>query len=241
MRVSRLLFVVIACSAMLACDDEAIEPGSSEYHAGALGNGGFAYQCDDSVVCGHSNAAEQFPERVAVGSKFKVRYVAADPYAENAPKVATLKAVGEDVLTVSPAGGFEAIGPGWSSIVAYDAQGRVVEFFPLAVAEPDSLAVFDSGSQPVDSFGKGTTNVNPPLLTVQMKKGESRLVSAVARTKGRPLAGALPYEWKSSDPSVAAIDYDLMQRVNVRAMGHGAATISVQTAGLSATIDIEVE
>ena len=72
------LATVLASVGMLAGCSSNPSSGSPAYKAGELGNGDFLFQCDDSVACDRwsTNAAKDFPEQIASGSTFDVRFVA---------------------------------------------------------------------------------------------------------------------------------------------------------------------
>ena len=171
-----------------------------------------------------------------------MRYIPAST-AEEAPKVSTVGTVGTDVLAMAPGGDIEARTPGWASIVGYDAQGKVVEFIALAISTPDSLAIFDTSSITPSSTlvgGSVYTIAPPPTTELALEKNQSRVLAAVSRSNGVPLAGRLPYAWRSSAPSIASVEYDMMQRANIRAIAVGHATIFVESDGLATSMEVEV-
>src|SRR5690242_6291368 len=70
------LAAVVAALA-LGCTVGNPSAGSASYKQGELGNGAFLFKCDDTVACDFwSGAAKTFPEYVATGSNFQLRFVA---------------------------------------------------------------------------------------------------------------------------------------------------------------------
>ena len=212
------LFLLLA-----ACEPVDVSPGTAAYGSGNLGNGGFAFTCDDSVVCGDFDAAEKFPDAVALGSKFTVRYL---------PKSGTtttvrLEGVGSTLLSNLGAGYFTAIGEGIATIAAKDSGGTLIEFVELPVRRPDAIVISRSGSN---------ASVNEATLF----DGYGAEYRASARFESAELAGTLSYEW-TSDSDVVDVQGRTEGRVWIAPRKPGHATLTVTGGALTQSIEVEVQ
>lgn len=202
--------VVIA----LAGCGEAGQPTGASVAAGQLGNGGFAFTCDDSVACDrYSNTAKTFPDAIALSSTFRIQYVAKDPKTTGI----TVGAVGDSFIAPSPKG-FTALRAGWATIVARNASGEILEFLSVPVQKPDSLVVYDAGY-----VGSSPT----PITTVKMNVGDVRSLRALARAGRVDLAGTLQYEWTSPADGVLSVYGDATGKVTIVASNAGSTRVRV--------------
>lgn len=206
---------LVACLGLVACTTNDLTPADSGYGAGSLGNGGFAFTCDDSVVCGQYNAADQFPDTVAVGSTFTVRFIKSATVSSDVTGI-TVSTIGNDFFSTTGAGSFLAKQAGTGTIIAKDSSGSVVDYRALDIRRPDEIVVYDAND---------TTNVIP-VTRVEMNVNDIRSYRALAREKGANLAGTLNYEWKSSDATVVRAYADANGKVSITGVKAGSATVT---------------
>ena len=224
----RLIAIGVASllvTALAACSSD-IGPGSSEYGAGSLGNGGFAYTCDESVKCGESNSADPFPTTVSLGGKFTVRYVPRTSNQSDAVGI-TVGTVGTDYFTFAVGDALVAKTPGFGTLVARDRTGTVVDFQVLKIAKPTAIAVF---AKDVEILGD-----------TSMSSSETRLFRATARAGTDDLAGVLNYEWTVDKPDVIQVNPTGTGSVNITGRGPGSATLTVTGGTLTQTLTVTVE
>lgn len=183
-----------AIAAVLAagCSDFAGE-GSK---AGELGNGSFAFACDDSLPCSkfRPERTSEFPNQVASGATFKVSFTPT----KGRPGI-TLSSVGSSFFSSRGANQFAAVRPGRGTIVARDNTGAVIDFTYIDIVVPDAIAVYDDDS--------AASNPNPTTVSdVEVTVGRGRSVRAVARKNNEILAGQLEYEWQSGSDDILSVD-----------------------------------
>lgn len=212
---------------LLACSND-LTPADSGYSAGVLGNGGFAFTCDDSVVCGKYNAANVFPDAVAVGSTFTIRYVPATGNSADGVGV-TLGTVGSEYLSVTN-GEYLALAPGAGSIVARDSNGHVVEFEAIQIRRPESIVVYDS-KQTVDPV---------PTQSIDLHVAALQSFRALSRAGSTNLAGTLKYEWTSGDKEMVDAYQDNTGAVVLDAKKVGSTTLTVVGGALTTSIPVKV-
>ncbi len=216
---------------LLACSND-LTPADSGYSPGELGNGGFAFSCDDSVVCGKFNSAEDFPKNgIARGSTFRLRYVPRTGYSGDAVGV-TLATVGNTYFSIT-SGTFLALTPGQGSVVAYDNTGSVLEYKTLAIYTPDKIVVYD---------GEDTTTTSPiPISTIDLSVSDVRTFRALAQKSNLDLAGALKYEWRETgSAALLTVSSDNTGKVSVRANKTGTTTLEVTGATFTQQVSVTV-
>lgn len=223
----RLLLLLLPAATLMACVPDDVSPGSPSYQGGHLGNGGFAFTCDDSVVCGEYNAADKFPDAVALGSKFTIRYIAKSGDTAGV----TLSDVGNTHLSNLGAGDFTAIGEGVATVAAKDSGGTLVEWVELQVRRPDAIVITDTDS-------------SSPIVKTTIEMSDyygSRQFKASARYQNTALAGELGYEWTSSDSSILRVQGDPNGRAYVTPMKSGTVTLTATGGTFSQSIEVEVQ
>jgi hypothetical protein len=230
--------LALSSTGISACSD--LGPTSPAYRGGELGNGGFAFKCDEAVSCRQwSDDAAKFPDTVALGSTFRLRYIprsASTPTLninittpEN-PDGTIIEGVGSDFLTKS-VDGFLAVGEGYGTVVARNAQGVVLDYTQLRILRPDSLFVYQADS----------SSERPPRITsVQLRVGENVTYRAAAERSSEILAGEIRCEWTSGDESVVDTTVDSSGKVTVYARSAGETTLSVAGGSFSQELAVEV-
>jgi len=225
------IFATVGCQASAAS-----KPG---YKPGELGNGGFLFQCDDSVACERSSKdATKFPAAVSLGAPFTVRYeLVTSPSTinirinESDPnKGITVQTVGNTFLSSGP-DGFVGLKAGYATLASRDSAGSIVDYVTVRVDKPDAIVVYDASD----------TSLTPARIdTLSLAQGARRAYRAVAQKKSQDLAGALRVEWTSSDPSVVKIDNVSGVKVTVSALKAGAATLTAVGGTFTQQIPVEV-
>jgi hypothetical protein len=214
-----------------ACADMA--PSSPSYKPGELGNGGFQFTCDDSVACNKFNAAQEFPNTVAQGASFTVRYVPRDATQTKPGSNAgiTTSPVGTTFLSTGP-DGLVGVRAGVGTITARNAQGSLVEFTAIKIERPDAIVVYD---------GEYTGTTTPVTIDkVTLKVNEVKTLRALARRTGHDLAGLLTYEWSTDTSSVVKVDTVTNGKVTLVGKSAGSAKIIVKGGSFEQDVPVEV-
>lgn len=208
-----------------------LDASSPAFKAGELGNGGFSFTCDDSVACNKYNAAAQFPEAVAQGATFRVRFVPRDASSTSAGSGAgiTVSPVGKDFVTVGT-DGLSGGRTGTGIITARNAKGALVEFTPIKIEKADAIAVYD---------GEYVGNNPVTLDRVTMRLNERKTLRALARRSGRDLAGLLRYEWSVAGGAVA-VGRVTDGKVTLDAKSVGNAVVTVAGGAFKQEFSVEV-
>lgn len=232
-----------ALAALAACSDMP-RAGSRSYKAGELGNGRFLFACADAVRCERwSGFADQFPDTVASGSTFNVRFVAnGQPGGslEIGPTGGSLVIDGTryDGVTTQPIGpylsagpdGLSAVRPGYATIVTRDNRGTVIDLVTVKIVEPDDLVVYDA-----------TDGAAPRIVQkIDLSVGRDASLRTFGRHKLVTVAGSVRVSWESDDPTVASVVGYEGGVVLVAAVGEGKTKLRVVGAALTKEIDVEV-
>ncbi len=227
-------------TALIGCSD--LDASSAAYRTGELGNGGFAFKCDEAVSCRQwSDDAAKFPDTVALGSTFRLRYI---PNAASTPSLVdinigtsfenpdgtVIQTVGDDFLSRG-ADGFLAVSEGYGTVVARNVQGVVLDYTQLRIVRPDALFVY---------IADNTSDRPPRVTTVQMHVGESVTYRAAAERGSQILAGSIRAEWTSSNESVADATGDTTGKVTLYARSVGQTTLTVSGGSFTEEIPVEV-
>jgi hypothetical protein len=223
--------------AMVGCATANPPSGSAAYKDGELGNGGFLFKCDDSVACDRwsTNSAKDFPDQIATGAVFDVRFVA------NADQGSSTKESPYTGVTAQPVkpyidrnadGHFATLKPGFGVIAARDSKGTIVDYATIKIVKPDTLVVYTSdykGSDP------------PAIDALTMKLAAARKTfRAVAERAHVPLAGSVTVAWSSSAPDIVQVESYSQGVVTVVAKQIGKATLRADGAALAKEIPVEV-
>lgn len=248
------LVVAAACGALSGCfnvgdarDDR--DPNGTRPKGGELGNGSFAFACDDAVACERwSKDKSGFPAAVATGSTFDVFFfekgrattITADAYAAYREGVTvTIDDQRYHGVTTQPVGarvvdgpeGLTAVEPGYATLVARDNRGIILDYVTLSVLRPDALVVYPADSEGYDP---------PPVHSIRLQEGESERYRTVTARDLSTLAGAVRVEWRSDDPSVATIESYNRGVVRIAARGAGRTQVRVTGAALTKALEVEV-
>jgi len=225
--------VVAALSVLGGCQLD-----DSGYKAGELGNGGFYFSCDDAAACSrYTNDASKFPKDVAVSSTFGVRFVPKTDTTgiqihfndSNPDRGIVIQTIG-DFVSKGPKG-LTAVKTGYTSIVARDAAGFVIDYTVIQIAKPDSLVVFAADDP----------STNPPRIErVALANGERRAFRAFAQKNKADLAGSLQVDWKSDDPTVAEVENTTDGKVTIIARKSGSTMLKVRGATFEQVVPVEV-
>lgn len=240
--VSGLARITFVCS--LASSSAALtgcrgnpEEGSPAYKEGRLGNGSFLFKCDDSVACDRwsTSSAKDFPSQIATGSTFNLRFVA------DGQEGATLRIAGKTYTGVTLSAvepyvgkgpdGFSAIKPGYGSVVAKDAAGRILDYVTLKIVQPDGLVVYASDYKGVDP---------PRVQAIRASVGQAQSFRTVAEYKREAIAGSVRVQWESANPAVVQVESYTRGVVNIVAKGEGKTKLVAVGAALTKEIDVEV-
>jgi hypothetical protein len=232
----------MALVTLAGCGDS---PGTGT--PGELGDGTFEYRCENSgdLKCSETNAVDEFeigsdmggsdtlPLAVAVGATFGIRYAG------------SVRSGGDDVLvTVDSVSAEDRRGPNvyaiqqplQAAITATDNDGKVVDFAVITALEATELGVWHRQ----DEVDRLAVDVGDMVELTVAPRGES----------GTFLAGALPYEWRVLDDSVAGIseidassegqDVNNQGDIELVGLSAGTTTLRVRSRDLEAVVEVEV-
>jgi hypothetical protein len=243
---SVLFFALGAATATAGCTNGP-RPPASAIKEGELGNGGFTFTCDDSVVCAkYTNTAQNFPKAVALGATFRAQFVPnpgtdvdvsvsrtqVDVGVDGKQSAYSIDGVGRTWLSRGPEG-LAALKPGYATITAKNSLGQLVDYAVIRIAAPDAIVVYDG------SFKAGGSA--PARITaINMKVGERRTFRALARAKNEDLAGSVRFDWKSLDDGVLQVESVTEGTVTVLAKAVGKTALSTEGASMVSNTDAEV-
>jgi hypothetical protein len=234
---------VLSCLALTAlavvgCNGGNPPEGSPAYKEGKLGNGSFLFKCDDSVACDRwsTNSAKDFPTQIATGSNFSLRFVS------DGKEGSTLTIDGRtyDGITLEAVGpyvsrgtnGFSALKPGYGTVMAKDASGRIIDYVQMTIVKPDGLVVYKADY-------KGLTPTR--LQAINMTVGQPQSFRTVAEFKQEAIAGSVNVEWTSADSSIAQVESYTGGVVTIVAKAQGKTKLTATGAALSKDLDLEVK
>jgi hypothetical protein len=203
----------------LACGDG---PGGAAVQ-GELGDGFFRYVCVGSSdsYCPDGMTASSFPEAIAVGGRFSLRYEpkggGALPVVEPGSRTAISKS--GDVFTLHE--------PGFVAVLAQDAFGDVIDLLHLRSRRVANIAVLRDAME---------------HSMVRLEPGERVDLAAQPRDElHTPLAGSLAYAWTSSDPEVFVVTSDSSDDdITIEAVTPGQALLAVEAGGYELTVAVHV-
>ncbi len=242
-RAVRVLFGALLFSLVVACGDS---PG--EGTPGELGAGTFDYRCENSgdLKCSELDEIDEFqlgydlgsgdsiPAAVAVGATFGIRYAGSvkdgnDGVLVTVDSVSAADKRGPNAYAIEQ--------PAEAAFVATDGDGKVVDFAVVTALEATELGIWHDQDD---------------VRTLRLDVGETLTLTVAPRSDdGTFLAGALPYEWRVLDGSIAGIgelnqdaDDDSLRNegdVEIRGISSGSTTLRVRSGDLEARIDVEVQ
>lgn len=209
----------LACLALpSACADTPEEPNEER---GELGRGTFSYECFGATDLACRTGSPAFPSAVAVGGRFRVEY---DPSKGPSPVVIPASS---DSIAALP-GGFQVLRPGYAALLAVDSSRRVQDLVHVRGATIDEVWVAVDGGL--------------PATKVRVGVGSARVLSAVpVDVYEVALAGALPYEWRSEDPSLVELEtLESHDQVQIRGVSAGMTELLVSVGDLEFALPVEV-
>lgn len=225
--------VALALALFVGCSDADYLPaaGDRAYETGGLGNGAFLFLCDDTVTCDpRSENAERFPQMLAAGATFDLRFVPTGEQGEGRPLGSTYGGLTGEALGPflgnGPAG-YVALEPGYGTVIVRDHRGLVVDYLHLRVTRPDGFLLYAADAAPIK---------NPPAIeSLMLARSVRRSLRAVPVRYGTPLAGWIPLQWQSSDPGVVAVESVIGGVVNIVTKGVGSARLTADGAAMRST------
>ncbi len=217
----RVVAAWLACAAGLV--------GCIPQTTGDLDHGGFTYDCTgsfDSACSGELFNQSTLPAAIAVGAPFGLEYHGPEPTDEDGTTFpVSLEPAAPAVL--SGAGhAFVFQSAGTVAILAKATNGTISDFVHLVGAPIASIAVTDDGGSPQASLA--------------LASGDSVILKASPRDlDGNDLAGALSYQWESSDGSVVALGSGVSNnRAVLTVVGKGTAEITITIDDAKAVVEV---
>jgi hypothetical protein len=192
--------------------------------AGELNRGRFEYVCvaETDLSCRDFDIATRFPEAFAVGGRFSIRFEPSDggPLPRVEPAAPGVLALQSSILTFERAGTSAILALRGSELVDY----RHLEAFPVTAVEFRNEAA-------------------ATIVDAELIDREERAFSAIPLDAfDRPLSGALSYQWRVEDESIASLVTSSTSReVTIRGHGVGTTVLEVDVGGMIATLPLVVE
>ena len=231
--------IALAIGALAGCSGNP-GAGNAAYKEGELGNGDFLFACDDGAAClPYSGDASKFPEQIATGSNFDVRFVAKEQQG-SAIIIKEKRFEGIVAQPVEPfvskgPEGFTAKKPGFGTIIVRDSKGTVIDYVTIKIVQPNDLIVYEA------DYDVGRGKEPPRIQTMTMKVGAAQSYRVVAEYGAEPAAGSIPVKWEFPESTdVAVVESYTRGVVNLRAKTAGKATLKAVAGGLEKTIEVEV-
>ncbi|OJY25133.1 MAG: hypothetical protein BGO98_09040 [Myxococcales bacterium 68-20] len=230
--------VTLSIGALAGCSGNPTA-GSEAYKEGELGNGDFLFACDDGLAClPYSGDAKRFPDAIASGATFDVRFVAKN---QQGPVIVIKEKRYEGIKTVAIGpyvsqgpDGFAAVKPGYGTVMVRDSGGTVIDYVTLKIVKPDALIVYDA------NYDVAKGNVPPRIQALNLKVDQTPSYRVVAEYNLKAVAGSIPVEWTSDASDVVVVESYSDRVVNLRAKGVGKTKIKADAGGLVKEIDVEV-
>lgn len=147
-----------------------------------------------------------------------------------APKIA-LETAREDVIGVDR-GMLVGKAPGWSSVMFLSDDGLVLDFVTLSVEAPDRIDVFRSS--------EAGTEPRPLPDKIQVAPGDDFEIGLRAFSGITRLLGDLEITWRVDSDIVSLLDAGKPSSRRLRIKSAGTTTLTMQAAGFSKTVTLEV-
>lgn len=230
--------VALSVGALAGCSGNPAA-GSEAYKEGELGNGDFLFACDDGLAClPYSGDAKRFPEAIASGATFDVRFVAKNQQGSviviKDKRYEGIKTVAIGPYVSQGPDGFAAVKPGYGTVMVRDSGGTVIDYVTMKIVKPDGLIVYDANYD----VAKGDNPTRIQALNLKVDQTPSYRV--VAEYNLKAVAGSIPVEWTSDASDVVVVESYSDRVVNLRAKGVGKTKIKADAGGLVKEIDVEV-
>lgn len=231
--------IALAIGALAGCNDNPA-PGSAAYKEGELGNGAFTFACDDGAAClPYSGDAEKFPQQIATGSSFDVRFVPNDQQGTDI-LIDNKRYDGVVAQPVAPyvgkggTDGFTARQPGFGTIFVQDSKGTLIDYVTLKIVQPNDLIIYEA------NYDVRRGKEPPRIQAMNLKVGDAQSYRVVAEYAAEPAAGSIPVKWTSDDDTVVQVESYSRGVVNLRAKKAGQTTVRASGAALEKQIAVEV-
>ena len=197
--------------------------GGSAIKEGELGSGYFFYLCvgDSDFYCDEGGQADDFPEAIAVGSRFDLGYNT--DLDGTVPRVEPGSA---SLVTDGP--GLYMARAGYAVVLATRGFGDVIDLLHIVGRDVERFAVFTGDSQ--------------ELVRIELQPGERLTLEARPQDDNRTtLAGSLDYTWASDDEAVFQIaSADLDETAEIEGVGPGTAMLSISAGGFTTMIEVAI-
>ena len=231
-------YSALAIGALAGCNGNP-RAGSPAYKEGELGNGDFLFACDDGAAClPYSGAARNFPQQIATGAVFDVRFVAKNQQGNdifiNDQRYEGIVAEPLGPYVSKGPDGFVAQKPGFGTIIVQDSKGTVIDYTALKIVQPNDLIVYDANYDV--SLGKDP----PRIQAMNLKVDATQSYRVVAEYGAEPAAGSIPVKWESRNNDIVQVESYSRGVVNLRAKGVGKTEIVATGAALEKVISAEV-
>lgn len=243
-RTSAMLAAIAIAAGLSACSSNP-PTGSQAYKAGELGNGDFLFTCEDGAAClPYSGAAAKFPQQIASGSTFDIRFVAKaqqgttiNTGSQTYPGV-TITGVSPYVNSAPATGGFAAIKPGYATLYAQDSAGSLIDFTkPIRVVQVEELVLYDADKYKDEN--DAADKIPERVTSFEVTVGSAKTYRIRAEAGGQPLAGSIAVEWKCDDGGVSVAN--LANVGVIRGVTPGTSVVTVEGAGVTKTIQVTVK
>jgi hypothetical protein len=197
---------------------------------GELGQGVFDYECVDEtdLVCEDFNTELAAGQDIALGAQFSMSARDAEDGSSLRVDLATSDRLDDRGRNI-----FEAIAPGYTAIMAFRGD-RLIDLLHVNVAEIGEVR-FDVRHQDGEEI-EGVSALN-------LEVGREATIQAVPlpSTNGIELAGAIGYDWQSSNPTVLSITGSTNDNtVNVQAVGDGSVNLTITMGDATQTLTVAV-
>ena len=230
--------VALAIGALAGCNGNPTA-GNPAYKEGELGNGDFLFACDDGAAClPYSGDAARFPQQIATGSNFDVRFVAngqqgTELFIHNTRYEGIVAQPIGPFVSKGP-DGFTANKPGYGTIIVQDSKGTVIDYVTLKIVQPNDLIVYDA------NYDVSRGKEPPRVQAMNLKVDATQSYRVVAEYGAEPAAGSIPVKWESRNDEVVQVESYSRGVVNLRAKGAGETEVVATGAALEKVIKVEV-
>lgn len=200
-----------SCLAMVGCSET--DPAASP---GELGRASFRYECIEPADHHCRRGAEQLPERIAVGGRFRLEISGSGTNAQ---------LVSPELVRIAYRDQFEFVRPGVAAFLATKAyDDAFFDFVHLLALPVTDLRVQHAGVEATE---------------VAVSKGRAFSLSVVPYRDGEWLAGSLNAAWTSSDSEVVRITERGMT-VSLMAVDEGVAEVTARFDEVSTSVKVFV-
>ena len=209
---------------------------------GELGKGIFQYTCDSSTRSCSNGVATQFPDRIALDTRFDLSFETNGGMATTG----TLQPASTQLLEIRDSS-WRAVSAGEVGILNVLGDGSLYDYTFVTIEPATSVRFFLE--RPNDPFATGTWTLtdqeswDPLGAHVNLKGGESvKLIAEGQAADGAALAGESLLDFSCEDPGVAALVRPTRRpaRFELGAVGPGTTTCTIQALGFSDHFEVTV-